>query len=278
MFITMNNSCYLSKAELNQFKTLGFAGPFRLIESEQVDSVTKELAAEKTKFFFLNRILSRFPGLHQNLLEARWGKAKWHKGIHAVSKKVYQMSTESAITDRVASIIGEDIILWGSLMLTVKPSDNPSWHVDAECRGWDLFEGASVWLALSDVDQQSCMRVVTRSHNLMVSPEELKHTGLDIYDDQAVLQAVRKFEPESECIPVRTQPGEFFIFARHLWHTGGKGAKVRNSLLLQYARPSTTIRKPLTFNPPIKWDSRAVPCVLVRGDNQDKKVLISPPK
>ena len=276
--MSVDSSYHLTKDELDKFQTFGFVGPFRFIEPEGVDFVTKELAQEKAKFFFLNRILSRFPGMKQKLLVKRWGKAKWHKGIHAISPKIYQASADCAITDRVASIIGEDIILWGSLMLTVKPSDNPSWHVDAECREWDLGEGASVWLALSNVDQESCMRVITRSHNLTVSPEELKHNGLDIYDDKAVLKAVKKFEPESECVSVHTKPGEFFIFARNLWHTGGKGSKTRNSLLLQYSRPTTTIRKPLTFDPPVKWDSRAVPCTLVRSKHQDKKIFVAPPK
>lgn len=276
--MSISSPYHLSEAELDQFKTLGFAGPFQLIEPEKVNSMTKGLALEKAKFFFFNRVLSRVPGLKQKLPEARWGKAKWHKGMHTVSHKVYQVSAQPAITDRVASIIGKDIILWGSLMLTVKPGDRPSWHVDAECRGWDLFEGASVWLALSDVDQKSCMRVITRSHNLTVSPEELKRTGLDIYDDEAILKAVRQFEPESECVSVQTKPGEFFIFARHLWHTGGKGSKVRNSLLLQYSRPTTIVRKPLTFDPPIMWDSRIVPCILVSGESQDNKVIVAPPK
>lgn len=268
----------LTEEELEQFQELGFVGPFRLLEPERVDSITKALAAEKDKFFFLNRSLSRIPGLQKQFSEARWGKAKWHKGMHVVSPKIYQISKEPAILDRVSSIIGEDVILWGSLMLTVKPDGKPSWHVDAECRGWDLFEGASVWLALSNVDEKSGMRVITRSHHLTDSPEELKHHGLDIYNDEAVLDVARKFEPESQCISVITKPGEFFIFARHLWHTGGKGSKVRNSLLLQYARPSTTVRKPLTFNPPVVWDTRPVPCILVKGENQDKKVLVAPPK
>lgn len=269
----------LTKAELEQFQELGFAGPFRLLEPEKVDSITQALAAEKAKFFFLNRVLSRAPGLKKQFSEARWGKAKWHKGIHVVSPRVYQISKEPAILDRVASIVGEDVILWGSLMLTVDSSDKPSWHVDAECRGWDLLEGASVWLALSNVDEQSGMRVITRSHHIpSATPEDLKRTGLDIYSDQAVLESVRQFEPESECVSVKTNPGEFFIFARNLWHTGGKGVKVRNSLLLQYSRPTTTVRKPLTFDPPMVWDSRPVPCILVRGENQDKKVIVAPPR
>lgn len=137
----------LTKTNLEEFKELGFTGPFQLIEPEAVQSITKELASEKAKFFFLNRVLSRVTLLNQHLIEARWGKGKWHKGIHAISPKICQFASKPEILDRITPIIGEDIILWGSLMLTIRPDDKPSWHVDAECREWDLFESANVWLA-----------------------------------------------------------------------------------------------------------------------------------
>jgi hypothetical protein len=274
----MSNFNRLTEADLKQFQELGFVGPFQLIEPERVDSVTKELSTEKTKFFLLNRVLSRVPVLKEQLSGFRWGKAKWHKGMHVVSPKVYQISSESAIVDRLASIMGENINLWGSLMLTVKPDEKPLWHTDAECREWDLSDGASVWLALSNVDEQSGMRVITRTHNLKMIPEVLKNTGLNLDDDQALLDAARQFEPESECISVHTKPGEFFIFAANLWHTGGTGSKVRNSLLLQYSKPTTTVRKPLTFDPPVVWDSCIVPCVLVKGENVRQESLASTAK
>ena len=257
----------LTEAELEQFKKLGYVGPFRLIESHEVDFLTKKLSIKSKTFFFFNhilRILSRVTGL-KKLSEFQWGKAKWHKGMHAISSQIHEISTNSVILDKVTSIIGENIILWGSLMLAIEPDEKPSWHTDSECREWDLLEGVSVWLALSNVDEKSCMRVITRSHNLDVIPEVLKHTGLNIYDDRAILDAVQQFEPESECVSVCTQPGEFFIFATKLWHTGGTGSKVRNSLLLQYSKPSVNVRKPLTFDPPVVWDSCIIPCTLVKG-------------
>ncbi len=272
---------YLTAAELEQFKKLGFAGPFPLIALDEVNNLTKELSAESRTFKFFGRVLyvlSRVLGLKQ-LSKLQWGAAKWHKGIHAISARVYQISTESAILDKVASIIGENILLWASLILVVKPHKKPWWHTDSECREWDIFAGVSVWLALSNVDEQSCMRVITRSHNLEVIPEVLKNNGLDIYDDGALLAAARQFEPESECISVYTKPGEFFIFATRLWHTGSTGSKVRNSLLMQYCQPSTNARKPLTFDPPVVWDSCLIPQILVRGaTDQPIDGLVEPPQ
>jgi Phytanoyl-CoA dioxygenase (PhyH) len=271
---------HLTADELEKFQKLGFVGPFPLIALDEVDNLTKALSAESSKFKFLGRVLyvlSRVPGL-KKLSELQWGEAKWHKGIHAISDRVYQIATESAILDKVASLIGENILLWASLILVVSPRKKPWWHTDSECREWDMLEGVSVWLALSNVDEQSCMRVITRTHNLQAIPEVLKKDGLDIYDDEALLAAAREFEPESECISVYTKPGEFFIFATRLWHTGSTGSKVRNSLLMQYCRPSTNARKPLTFDPPVVWDSCVVPRILVRGTIDDKiDGLVEPP-
>jgi hypothetical protein len=275
----------LSKDELRQFQEVGFVGPYRLFEPETVDCITRELVAEKSKFFFFNRILSRIPVLKNHLKELRWRAGRWHKGIHAISSKIYQISKEPAVLDRVASIVGDNVILWGSLVLTIKPSDNPGWHVDAECRDWELMEGASVWVALSNVDEDSCMRVITRSHNLSASPEDLGKRGTPIVNDNAAIEAAKQLDPQCECISVNTKPGEFFIFAKGLWHTGKKTNKVRNSLLLQYAKPDTTVRIPASFDYPVVWDTRPVPCVLVKGQSSpqvsksldDQKILVKPP-
>lgn len=268
----------LKEEEFKQFEELGYAGPFKLFEPQEVESVTRELSKEKARLFLPNRLLSRIPVLKNNFKIARWGKAKWHKGIHVLSPKIYEISRRPEILDRLSSIMGGDIILWGSLMLNIKTSDNPTWHTDAECRYWDLFEGVSVWIALSNVDQSNCMRVITRTHSFSEIPRGMK-------TDEEVLEAAQKINPQCEYVAVDTKPGEFFIFARRLWHTGKKSEKVRNCLLLQYSRPNTPVRIPTQFSDPIIWDSRPVPCLVVKGkapnysrqDTDDRKVILKPP-
>ncbi|RUT00247.1 non-ribosomal peptide synthase [Dulcicalothrix desertica PCC 7102] len=274
---------FLTKKELQEFEELGIVGPFTLLDPNQVDSITKKLTVEKRKFFFANNIISRIPLLKDQLSEASWGKGKWHKGLHASAPLVYKLATESVIVDRIASIIGQDILLWSAMVLNVKPSDrNPSWHTDAELRDWSQWEGATAWLALSNVDEQSGMKVITRSHRLPLTSEEVRQKlGVNTSDDDAILQAAREFDPKCECVSVNTKPGEFFIFATRAWHTGRKSAtqKVRNSVIFQYSKPCVEIKMPVHPDPPVVWDSRSLPCILVRGnDEYGKNRLVKPPK
>jgi non-haem Fe2+, alpha-ketoglutarate-dependent halogenase len=273
---------FLTEDELQQFKELGVVGPFHLLDPHEVDSVTKKLTSAKRKFFFANNILSRIPQLQAQFSEAKWGKAKWHKGIHVSAPLVYKLATESAILDRMSSILGQDILLWSSIVLNIKPSDRPAWHTDAELRDWNQWEGATSWLALSNVDEHSGMKVITRSHCLPITIEEIRQkSGLDAFDDDAVLQAAHQFDPKCECIAINTKPGEFFIFATRVWHTGRKSAqqKIRNSIIFQYSKPSVEVKMPVSPDIPVVWDTRSLPCILVRGsDEYGKNRLVAPPK
>jgi non-haem Fe2+, alpha-ketoglutarate-dependent halogenase len=271
-----------TKDELEQFEELGFMGPFPLLKPEVVDYVTQQLTVAKRQLFFANTILSRISPLRKKFSEARWGKAKWHKGIHVTEPLIYELATESAILTRVSAIIGPDILLWGSMVLNIKPSDRaPAWHTDAELRDWDHRQAATAWVALSNVDENSGMKVITRSHRIPVSLEELRQKSyIDTFDDHAVLQAAREFDPECECIAVNTKPGEFFIFATRAWHTGRKSTqeKVRNSVIFQYSKPSIAVKMPVNPEPPVVWDSRSIPCILVQGnDDYGQNTLVAPP-
>lgn len=272
----------LIKHELQQFEELGFIGPFPLLKPDTVDSITKKLTNAKRKFFLVNNILSKIPLLKDKFSEIQWGKAKWHKGLHTSEPLIYQLATEPAIIDRISAIIGPDILLWSSIVLNIKPSERPSWHTDAELREWNQWEGATAWLALSNVDEQSGMKVITRSHLLPLTVEEIRQkSGLDVFNDDAVLQAARQFEPKCECFAINTKPGEFFIFATRAWHTGGKffEQKVRNSVIFQYSKPSVEVRMPVNPEPPVVWDTRSLPCILVQGnDEYGKNRLVAPPK
>lgn len=274
---------FLTKNELQQFEELGFVGPFPFLEPEEVNSITEKLTVAKRKFFFVNNILSRTPLLKEKLSELRWGQAKWHKGIHATAPLVCQLAADAAIVDRMTSILGEDVLLWSSMVLNIKPSDRkPTWHTDAELRDWNQWEGATAWLALSNVDENSGMKIITRSHRLPLTSEEIRQkSGLDTSDDDAVLQAARQIDPKCECVAVNTKPGEFFIFATRAWHTGRKSTtqKVRNSVIFQYSKPSMEVRMPVHPDPPVVWNSRSLPCILVRGtDKYSKNRLVKPPK
>lgn len=271
----------LNEIELQQFQELGFVGPFKLIQPEDVESITEELKKVKAKAFLRRRLLSKIARIPDRQVPSFiWGKARWDKGLHAATSKVQHLSTNPTILDRVASILGEDLLLWSSHILSRKSTSNFSWHGDVEHIEW---EGVTVWLALANVTQQSCMSVITRTHNLpdYTYPQELAvNRGLDCTSDRAMLEAAQQLDPKCELLSVDTKPGEFFIFAGKLWHSAKNSTPLeRNAMIFQYSAPSQTVRIPLDFDPPILWKSSLPPCLLVRGkDKYGHNLVVTPPK
>ncbi|MFK8186046.1 MAG: phytanoyl-CoA dioxygenase family protein, partial [Phormidesmis sp.] len=157
-------SFQLSDHDLQQYEELGYAGPFKLLESHEVEIMTRKLVAEKSKFFFRNRLFSRIPGLKNLPASVKWGKAKWYKAMHIVSPLTREIASRPEILDRITSIIGEEMLMWGAMMLTIKQSDRPAWHLDDEIEFLSLSEAASVWIALTNVTEESGLRIITRSH------------------------------------------------------------------------------------------------------------------
>lgn len=290
----------LTKAELKQFQELGFVGPFQLIESQNVETITRELktSVEKTLFWrqFTKRTLKTLvpnrnhpsqvnltkETANKNTSPMRfptfiWGKAKWDKGIHSCVPQVYQLSSEPLIIDKVASILGENILQWSAHIIDLKPSQTYMWHGDVEHIEW---QGLTVWVALTNVSTASSMHLITRSHNLpnYTYPQELNsNCGLDITQDDLVLQAAQEIDSRCELISVDTKPGEFFIFDGRIWHSARNlSSQERTSMIFQYSPPSETIKIPLTFAPPILWKSASPPCLLIRGKDEYGHNLIVP--
>lgn len=247
----------LNSSEIEQYKELGFIGPFKLFEPQEVDSLTKNIVTEKSIYFLRNRIFSRLPGLKKLTGPYKWGKGRWHKGIHITSPLIYELANKAAILDRISSIIGDNVVLWGAIVMTIKPSDNPTWHLDEEVEFLSPLDGAGIWLALSNVNEDSGLRVITRSHRI---PRPIAFESTD----KANLELAKRVDPNCECVYIHTNPGEFIIFSGAIWHTGGKLPNmVRYALLLQYCKPEAT----LTI--PEHWKiSLPIPCVMVRGTSR----------
>ena len=277
----LNPKNSLSEEELHKFRELGFVGPFKLIEPQNVDSITKELKESTAKAFagkhLLNNLI-KIPNRQEPCFV--WGKAKWDKGIHAAVPQIHKISTNPVILDKVESIIGENILQSSAHILSKKSNINFTWHGDVEHIEW---EGITVWIALANVTKQSCMSIITRTHNLpnYTYPQELSNnSGLDLTDDRAVLEAAQKLDPKCELLSVDTKPGEFFIFAGRLWHSAKNSSSLeRTSMIFQYCSPTETVKIPINLYPPLVWKSSPPPCLLVRGkDEYGRNLIVKPPK
>jgi len=268
----------LSSEDLQKFQELGIVGPFRLLEAHEAESVLTKLSIAKANLFFLNRILSRSFFLTNFFIYTRWGKATWPKGMHLVSPVAYALAKNPAILDKIESILGPNLLQWGSMLITQKPGRLHDWHVDLDCLECD---GITVWLALKNLNEMTAMKVITRSHCLTVHPQQLRGSyGLDTSDDNAVVKSARELDPTCELKTLDVKPGEFYIFFGRLWHSiGNRSQDPRSAITFQYSPTRAKVKMPASgYEFPVQWDSRPVPCYLVRGiDEYGRNLIVDPP-
>ena len=81
--------------------------------------------------------------------------------------RVYDLLTDPRIVARVADLIGENAIAWGSHFFCKMPGDGKrvSWHQDASYWPLTPSKAVTVWLAIDDATvENACMRFVPGSH------------------------------------------------------------------------------------------------------------------
>jgi hypothetical protein len=269
----------LSYEDLKEFQDLGVVGPFQLLADHKIESVLRKLRRAHAKLFFWHRILSHSLLLKNFFLEARWGKAKWQKGMHLVSPITYALSTSPVIVDKIESIRGPNLVQWGSMFITQKPGVLHDWHVDADCLE---CEGITVWLALKNVNEMTTMKVITRSHHLPVYPAQLKSShGLDTSDDDSVLESARELDATCELKVLDVKPGEFVIFSGRTWHSiHNLSRHPRSAITFQYSPTRAKVRMLADghdYQFPFVWDSRPVACCLVKGTDEYGRNLVVKP-
>ena len=122
-----------------------------------------------------------------------------------------------SITDRVAAVLGPDILVLDASFF-IKEARSPNyvtWHQDLHYWGLDGEDEATAWVALSPATPTSgCMRFVPGSHRQIVDHR-------DTFDDQNLLtrgQEVAVAVDESDAVDVVLAPGEFSLHHGRVFH------------------------------------------------------------
>jgi non-heme Fe2+,alpha-ketoglutarate-dependent halogenase len=163
---------------------------------------------------------------------------------HPFFRWSWDLATHPAMLDIVESLIGPDIICWGTLILS-KPAGSRgivSWHQDsAYTRFLDGVPALSAWIALTPATRESgCMRVIPRSNGerLPFSPEKPP-------DDILVrgLRITAAFD-ESAAVDLELQPGEASLHELSLIHgsEANRSSHPRTGFIARYA--AATMRQP----------------------------------
>ena len=182
-------------------------------------------AYRRDGFVFPIEILSRaevdgFHGAFESLIErSRDYSPKRFDRLHVYFDWAYQIVTHERLLDVVESILGDDILVYGTLVLAKQPHDlrYASWHQDSFYSGLHLTPSTTAWIALTQSHQgNGCMRVIPGSHKLGSMEHE------NVADDPHMLnrrgERIKTDVDESVAVDVVLKPGEISLHESTLVH------------------------------------------------------------
>jgi hypothetical protein len=253
----------LDGEELGLLEQQGWTGPYALLTPEGVAWALR--GRKHAGIRFRRKNLLRVPRR-----DDAFSRRPWHKSMHAYVPTLCEIASHPAIVNRIASILGPDVIAWGVSTSTVRPRQRHRWHVDVEHERW---RGVTVFLGLTNISRRSTLKVISGSHRIPTSPQTI-----GVCSDMDALAASRRLDPSCELVTVEVREGEFFIFEGRLWHASQNTSwKWRSAIIAQYARPDAAVAIPLSFDEPIQWHPQQPPCVLVSGQDRFRVNRLVPP-
>jgi non-heme Fe2+,alpha-ketoglutarate-dependent halogenase len=217
---------HLSPEQVVAFRRDGILFPIRVISETEASNALMRLEA----------------------LEAREGgslSTATNQKIHLLVPWLNDLVRNPAILDAVESILGPDILCWGSGFFAKNPNDAKyiSWHQDSTY--WDLSSSdvLTAWLALTpSTPENGCLQVVPGSHLLNQIPHR------DTFAPGNLLSRGQEIAVEvdrSKAVDVVLKPGEISLHHVRIFHASepnrGTGRRVGYSIryIPTYVRQTT---------------------------------------
>lgn len=208
----------LSEQQCNDFRSQGF------LLSGTAGSLAEQLPDADT----FARLLAS-PGLAKDPAVDR----------HLDDPLTYRLCSAPAIVERVAALLGPDLLLWHSRYFD-KPANGPPipWHQDGPF--WDMqpIRCVSAWLALDNVSRSNgCVFVVPGSHHVHLP--QIPSQGTGRFGRQADISTY----DVSAAIPLELARGEFYLFDAWLLHKSGSNpsGQPRLGLSIQFIPPEVKL-------------------------------------
>ena len=228
----------LSRDEVNQFHKNGYLGPFRALPESEMDDIDTRIQREVFETTGPNPNAS---------VQSR----------HMDCPLIYRIASSPEIIERIASLIGPDIILWATHFFDKEPGGKEiPWHQDGNYWPLEPMLNMSAWLAIDDVNQEnSCVQVIPESHK-KVFPHIRSIEGMafrQMADPEAFDEAGK--------VDICLKRGEFFIFNEKLLHhsDANNSQRRRRGMTMRFTVPFVNIEQD---GPPLHPGHRAI---IVKG-------------
>ncbi|MCW5717119.1 MAG: cupin domain-containing protein [Bauldia sp.] len=205
----------------------------------------------------------------------------WEKAFAASDAMFHDIATDPHLVALLRSLLGDAVILWGASIVSRVPGEIHSWHSDVESM---RREGgfASVWIGLENTSRESALNMISGSHRVGRSIQELLHgEGLSRADasEERLLAWARTVVPEAGMIVPEMADGDAVVFDGRLWHgtRNRRRTGTRKALLLQYAASGVPVHTPKTFDWPVAFREEQPPVVVVSGQPHPANLVVPPP-
>ena len=110
----------------DKFIKEGYVGPYKLNDKYNINSLLRE---------------RYIPRQHYT----------WQKSSHEKSAPIVRIASDQNIIDKLKQLLGNDILLWGSLLIDQKPGAKHGMHLDVEHGSWD---GVTAWIGLKNLNNK----------------------------------------------------------------------------------------------------------------------------
>jgi ectoine hydroxylase-related dioxygenase (phytanoyl-CoA dioxygenase family) len=148
----------------------------------------------------------------------RTRRALLKSSVYNVLPAMYDVVTSPAVTDAVAEVLGEDLLLLKCNMFIKEPNTPHfvSWHQDVTYWGLEQHDEVTAWLALSPATVESgCMRFIPGTHLEDIVPHR------DTFSDANLLTRGQELDvevDESQAVDAVLQPGQMSLHHGKLFH------------------------------------------------------------
>lgn len=196
MATTATTNHALSKEQVAQFHRDGYLSPLTFCSPDEMADLRGRLEAEVFE------------------------KISPHKGCgfmqsrHLDSRLVWEICSHPSIVEKMASIMGPDLILWRSNFFNKTPgAKSIPWHQDFNYWPLDPALNISAWLAIDRATvANSCVQIIPGSHRKIVP-----HIAAgDEYQFKERAHPDHYDEGKAEMLEL--EPGQFFLFNERTLH------------------------------------------------------------
>ncbi len=197
----------LSRADVDFFIANGYLGPYAAMTPAEMADVRREIEA---------KVLSSDGPNPRSRGQSR----------HMDQPAVYDLATHPAIIDRIACLLGPDLIVWATNFWLKPPGGvEIPWHQDINFWPLEPPVNTSAWIAIDEVTvENSCVQIIPGSHR-----QSLRHTRAP--EDVAFGEMA---DPQSfdagQAVNMELKPGQFFLFSERLLHGSSKNTSDKRRL------------------------------------------------